>query len=161
MIVVSNAGPLIALAKINQLAVLKEFFGSVVISSATWQEVVDKGQHKTGSQEISSLSWIKVQGVKDKTAVEVLELELDAGEAETILLGKELRADLVLLDESIARKIAVLLDLKVKGTVGLLVLAKKNNLIKEIKPLLLELRSKGVWLSGEVIDEALRLAKER
>ncbi len=161
MIVVSNAGPLIALAKINQLPILQKFFGSVIISPATWQEVVEQGQHKIGSQEVQSLSWIKVQEVADKTAVTFLELELDAGEAETIVLGRELHADLVILDESIARKIAVLLNLKVKGTVGLLVLAKKRNIIKEIKPLLLELRSKGVWLSDDVINEALRLAEEK
>ena len=93
--------------------------------------------------------------------VKVLELELDRGEAETIILGNELKADLILLDETIARRVARLLNLKVKGTVGILVLAKKEGIIKKLKPILNELRTKGVWISDEVYDEALKLADEK
>ncbi len=161
MIVVSDSGPIIALSKINQLNILKHYFGKIHISDAIYNELVKKGKGMFGSKEVEKADWIKAAKVKDEVAVKVLELELDRGEAETIILGNELKADLILLDESIARRIARLLNLKVKGTIGILVLAKKDNIIKKLKPILNELRAKGVWISDEVYDEALNLAGEK
>ena len=161
MIVVSDSGPIIALSKINQLSILKHHFGAIHISEATYYELVKKGKGRFGSKEVENADWIKVAKVKDDVPVKVLELELDRGEAETIILGNELKADLILLDETIARRVARLLNLKVKGTVGILVLAKKEGIIKKLKPILNELRTKGVWISDEVYDEALKLADEK
>lgn len=161
MIVISDSGPIIALSKINQLNILRHYFGKIHISDATYNELVKKGKGMFGSEEVKKADWIKVAKVKDEVAVKVLELELDRGEAETIILGNELKADLILLDESIARRVANMLNLKVKGTIGILVLAKKGNIIKKLKPILNELRAKGVWISDEVYDEALKLAGEK
>ncbi len=161
MIAISDSGPIIALSKINQLNILKHYFGKIHISDATYNELVKKGKGRFGSREVEKADWIEVAKVKDEVAVKVLELELDRGEAETIILGNELKADLILLDESIARRIARLLNLKVKGTIGILVLAKIDGIIKKLKPILNELRTKGVWISDEVYDTALKLAGEK
>ena len=161
MIVVSDSGPIIALSKINQLNILNHHFGNIYISEATYNELVKKGKGMFGSEEVEKSDWIKVAKVKDEVAVKVLELELDRGEAETIILGNEFKADFVLLDESIARRVANLLNLKVKGTIGILVLAKKDGIIKKLKPILNELRTKDVWISDEVYDTALKLTGEK
>lgn len=161
MIVISNSGPIIALAKVGLLHLLKHYFNEVHLSKATYHELAERGSGRTGAEEIKRHNWIKTKEIKDEMAAQILALELDRGEAETIVLAHELKANLTLLDETIARKIANLLGLRVKGTLGILVLAKKDNLIKELKPILEELRTKGVWLSDEVCDEALRLVGEK
>ena len=78
-----------------------------------------------------------------------------------IALAHEMKADLVLIDEYIAREIAKSLNLKVSGSIGVLVKAKKDRLIKELKPILDELKKKNVWISDELYDEALGLADEK
>ncbi|WP_246112250.1 hypothetical protein [Thermococcus aciditolerans] len=101
MIVVSDSGPLIALAKVRKLNILNELFGEVIIPRAVWVEVVERGKGKPGSEDVESATWIRVLEVKDKLSVEILTREIEVGEAEAIVLAKELNADLIILDEKI------------------------------------------------------------
>ena len=78
MIVVSNSSPLIALAKIGKLHILRELFGEITIPKAVWDEVVVKGRGKPGAEEVEKAEWIKVMDVKDKLSVEVLRGESDS-----------------------------------------------------------------------------------
>ena len=153
MKVVSNSGPLIALAKVEKLHVLRELFGKVFIPQAVWIEVVERGKGKPGSEEVASAEWIEVVEVRDKLGVEILRGEIEVGEAETIVLAKELNADLLLLDEKIPRIIAKSLGLNVTGSLAILFLAWKRGLIADnLDDLLDELKSKGVYFSEEVVD---------
>lgn len=161
MIVVSNTGPIIALLKVELLDLLKHYFKEVCLSSATYHELTEKGKSKLGAELIRNSPWIKVKEIQEILAVKVLELELDLGESETIILAQELNADLVLLDESISRNMAQLFGLPVKGSIGILVMAKRDGLIKNLKEVLDRLRQKGVWISDEVYNEALRLVGEK
>lgn len=97
MIAVSNSTPLIALSKINRLNLLKEYFDEVYIPEGVYDEVVRRGGDLTGASEVASCNWIKVQQVKNRMAVETLSLSLDAGEAEAIVLSKEMDALLMVL----------------------------------------------------------------
>ena len=72
MIVVSNSSPLIALAKIGKLYILRELFGEIVIPKAVWNEVVVKGKGKPGAEEVEKAEWIQVREVRDRLSVEVL-----------------------------------------------------------------------------------------
>ena len=65
-----------------------------------------------------------------------------------------------MLDESLGRFHAKHAGLRVTGTIGILVKAKKQGLISELKPLILELKDKGVWLSESLIERILELANE-
>jgi predicted nucleic acid-binding protein len=64
------------------------------------------------------------------------------------------------LDESLGRFHAKHARLRVTATIGILVKAKKQGLISELKPLILELKEKGVWLSENLIERILELANE-
>ena len=86
---------------------------------------------------------------------------LDKGEAEVLALSKEMEAELVLLDEEKARKSAVIAGFNVVGLLGNLVLAKKLELLDEIKPLIEELGRKKFRISDVIIAEALKQAGER
>ena len=101
MIVVCNSSPLIALAKIERLDLLKSLFGRIFIPEAVWEEVALKGRGKPGGEGMEEAInlWVEKRDVQDKLAVEILLTDLGIGEAETIILAKELNADIVLLDD--------------------------------------------------------------
>ena len=60
MIVVSNASPLIILARVGQLQLLAEFYGRILIPTQVHEEVVIAGRGLPGSREVSDASWIEV-----------------------------------------------------------------------------------------------------
>lgn len=160
MVIVSNAGPIIALARIGKLDLLKQF-KQIYIAQEVYKEVVVKGEGKPGSDEVENSDWFIIKEVKNTLAVESLTIELEKGEAETIIVALELNADLVLMDESIGRDIAKSRGLKVIGTVGILAGAYEKGIIKDLKMVLDDLRSKKVWISEKVYKRVLSGIKRR
>jgi len=136
---------------------LEEIFGIVYVSPKVMEEVSVPG--KEGYEKISSAGFIKVVEVRDKSLVTVF-TEIEMGEAESIALARELSADLILLDEKEARRIAERLGLRVLGTVGVLLLAKEMGYISKIKPFLYELVKKRFRIGEEVIRKVLKKAGE-
>ena len=161
MIVVSDSTILIGLAKVDRLDLLREAFYEIYVPEEVFKEVTDRGIDKPGAQDIRKSAWIKVRTVKDRTQVNLLMASLDKGEAEVLALSKEMEAELVLLDEEKARKSAVIAGFNVVGLLGILVLAKKLELLDEIKPLIEELGRKKFRISDVIIAEALKQAGER
>ncbi len=161
MIVVSNSSPLITLAKIRKLNILKELFGQIIIPKSVWVEVVEKGRGKPGAEEVEKASWIKVEDAKDKLGVEILKGEVEIGEAEAIVLARELNADFLIMDERIPRIIAKSLGLKVIGSLAILYIAKKKGLIEEeFDELVKELRLKGIRFSDDVLEKLRQMYSE-
>lgn len=161
MIVVSNTTPLIGLAVIERFDLLRRLFGEICIPQAVLREAT-AARHGSGSakREVSSASWIKTVRVRDSLAVEVLLDELDWGEAETIVLARELNADWVLMDEKRGRRKLTQMGLQKIGTVGILLRAKQVGLLPELRPELERLRQQGFSISQIVIDTVLYQAGE-
>ena len=99
MIVVSDSTILIGLVKIGKLNLLKEIFSEVFIPEEVFKEIVERGKGKPGATVIKEAAWIKAKLAKDKIQVAFLLGSLEKGEAEVLVLAKELEADLILLDE--------------------------------------------------------------
>ena len=125
MNVVSNSTPLIALAKINRLDLLEEYFREIFVPEEVYDEVVRRGEGMPGAVEVARSEWIKEKNVQNRFAVESLSLTLDKGEAEAIVLSKEKDA-LLLIDDGDGRRTAELLGLKITGTVGIILLASHD-----------------------------------
>jgi predicted nucleic acid-binding protein len=105
MIVVSNTTSIIGLASIERFELLQALFGEIHIPQAVYNEAVVAGREEGGAKrEVSTATWIKTAHVQDRLAVDVLLDELDLGEAETIVLARELDADWVLMDEKKGRR---------------------------------------------------------
>ena len=156
--VVSNTTPIISLLKLNRIEILKELYRQIHIPFAVYQEV-EVGKNKGYYQELTKIDWIIISKVKDEQAVKYF-LDLDAGEAEAIVLASETNANLIILDEKLGRFHAKHAGLNVTGTIGVLIKAKKNGLIKELKPLLTELTQKDVWISDKLKWEILKQVDE-
>jgi len=96
MIVVCNSTPLIALAKINRLRLLKDFFSEISIPEEVYDEVVRRGGGLAGASEVASCKWICTYQVINSLAVDALCISLDKGEAEAIVLSRERDALLII-----------------------------------------------------------------
>lgn len=159
MTAISNAGPLIHLAKIGRLSLLKEIFGEIVIPRTVKVEVVDKGK-ETGKPDaflIDGVNWIKV--VEDPPDADQLaeKVGIHRGEAYAILLAKSLNVP-VLLDDSDARKFASGLGLEVVGSIGVIVRAVRLGVISKDDGLKdLEKLANVMWLSVDVYERARKV----
>jgi predicted nucleic acid-binding protein len=158
--VVCNSGPLISLATIDRLELLKSLFDEIIIPVAVYEEVVVQGYGEPGSQEVRDATWIRRVQVKDRLAVNLLRETLDAGESEAIVLAEEVGASYLLLDDALARRKASLIGLHVTGTLGLLLMAKRVNLIASVAPVLQELRQTDFHMSMRVYRQVLAKAGE-
>jgi len=157
--VVSNTTPIISLLKIDKLQILKDLYGEIIIPQEVFNEI-EAGKSKGYYADLSKIEWIKVKKIKDQKSLSYF-LDLDKGESETIILATEIDADLTILDETLGRYHAKHAGLKLTGTLGILLKAKKIGYIKEIKPLLYELKERGIWLSNNLIQKVLKLANEK
>lgn len=157
MKVVSNSTPLIALSRINEFSLLKEYFGEVYIPKEVYEEVVTRGGNLFGAEEVALAEWIKVENVKNRIAVESLSIALDKGEAEAIVLARE-KDTLLIIDEGDGRRIAESLGLKITGTVGILLLASADGKL-DFKKTIDELIAVGFRLSEKEYKRILSLNK--
>jgi uncharacterized protein len=161
MIVVSNTTPLIGLAVVGQFDLLAHLFGKITIPTAVYEEAVVFGREQGGArQEVSATNWIEVVPIRDQLAVDVLLDELDRGEAETIVLSRELNATWVLMDEKKGRHKLDEMGIPKVGTVGLLLKAKQIGYLDRLQPYLEQLRREGFSVSQTVINNVLQQAGE-
>lgn len=136
MLVVSDTSPIINLATIGHLHLLPELFTEIVIPSAVFDEIAGEGNNEPGSVEVKTASWVRVLPVPVQPLISQLLQGLDQGEAEAIVLALDIKADYVLMDETLGRQIAVTYHLQPLGLLGILVLAKHKGLIGAVAPLM-------------------------
>jgi predicted nucleic acid-binding protein len=157
VIIVSNASPLIGIARIDKLDLLRELYSELVIPEAVWHEVVVRGGGQPGAEQIKASEWINQAHVENRTLVQVLSQDLDVGEAESIALALEVQAEILLMDERLGRETADHLGLRYIGVIGILVQAKHKGLIDRIEPLLKALRDlAGFRVSDELYMRVLQ-----
>ena len=145
--VVVDSTCLIGLEHISRLDLLPALFGPVCAPP------------EVGRESGLSAAWLKIENPSNPALVAALRMTVDDGEAEAIALAAE-RKWRIVLDDRRARSVAERMELKIIGTVGILVLAKRAGLLPWIKPLLNELAEKGFHLSEALKRESLRLVGE-
>ena len=119
-----------------------------------------KVRNRDDAVKISEAVWIKIQKIKDNKLKRALMMELDEGEAETIVLALEQSADLILLDDYDARKVARSFGLKVTGTIGILIKAKQEGKIRSLKKEINGLMKSGFWIDRELYKRILKESGE-
>jgi len=157
--IVCNTGPLIALSMVGQLDLLRRLYHRVIVPTTVFREVVAGGSRQIGVAEIAGADWLE----RSDLAVPepLLALELGPGEAAVLATAFQLQAQLVLIDERRARRIAEqAYGLRVKGSAGILVSAKRAGLIPAVLPYLGAMAREGYYLSRRIIERAAAEAGE-
>jgi uncharacterized protein len=158
--IVCNTGPLIALTLSGHLDLLETLFSRVLVPNAVFQEIGEATSGRSGAVALHGASWL--ERIPDEPIFEPLLLhELGSGEAAVISLARRHNARLVLIDERRARRIAEqVYGLRVKGSAGILVAAKRAGLLPAVKPILALMARHGYHLSHRLIERAAAEAGE-
>lgn len=164
MPVVSNTSPLLGLAAIEQLHLLRQQFGEILIPPAVLQEL-KLDTDFTGThflRQAIDTGWLRVEAISNAALVQSLRIDLDWGESEAIALSIEQGIMTIVMDERDGRTRAKAMGLSPIGVVGILLRAKKSNEIASISNALNALReSAGFFISKTFQDEILREAGEK
>src|SRR3989337_159972 len=153
---VSNTGPVIALALIDRIDILQNLFQQVSIPDAVHKELLEGGGSGHGLPSYNKATWIQVLPLSNALDP-LLQTVLDYGEASVIQLAREMKADYVLIDERKGRKIArEIFTLKVIGTARILVEAKRKGIIDCVGDALNRMRDSGYRLHDNIIRYALK-----
>ena len=160
MIVVCDSSILISLARINQLHLLYEVFGGVLISQGIYDEVVVRGAGRAGSEEVANADFIHVEQLQNSEDADEYVVPLSRVDAELIVLAKEQNASLLLSRDNRLRRRAYRERLNVASLMDFFILAKRNGVIPSVKHLLDEMRNKGILIREGIYQETLRRAGE-
>ncbi|MBR1369804.1 hypothetical protein RJ53_10085 [Methanocalculus chunghsingensis] len=160
---ISNSSPLIHLSLIGRIGLLRRY-SSVIIPPAVWDEVVEDGDDRPGVAEIRLFrkeGWLSVIQPKNTALLHLLENDLHRGEAESIALALEIEHDIILLDESEARRVAGSYNLAFTGIIGLLIKAKREGSISSLEDEMRRLRTNGhFWIREDLYNYVIESEKK-
>lgn len=148
MKVFSNTTPFIALAAIDRLDLLPHLFGQIYVTTEVVEECAVGGL--IAVPPLGQLDWVVVAQSPSQPAPHIL-LELDKGEKSTLLAALADKADLVLMDEKIGRNMAEYLGLKVMGTLGILLQARRAGLIELFREAASQMRAQGIYYNEALV----------
>ncbi len=163
-VVLCNAGPLMALGKLNRLDLLAGLFGEVRIPRAVYDEVVTQGLARGAPDALTvrlfweRQQWPIVDVPEDLLSAYVPSVSLDPGEIEVLALVQSLANPLVLLDDEIARAEARRLKSRLCGTLGILVRAYRHGLLSfdQAELLVREIAARtDIWIAARLCEQVL------
>lgn len=154
--IVINTGPIIALvAALGDLNILEKLYNQVIVSYEVAREILAGGPNGFAVNEFRQAKWLEIRN-QPLDIMPHLFNSLDLGEASVIQLALNENIMNVCIDEDVGRRIARLNNLKVTGSVGVLVRAKNEGLSFSMNDAIQKMKQQGVWLSDKVIEFALK-----
>jgi predicted nucleic acid-binding protein len=149
-LVIADSSCLILLAKIDELEILRSIYKRIFIT----KEIA-------GEFGSDLPDWIEVREVENKTLQSLFEDILDLGEASALTLALETQDCTVILDDLKARKTAAKLNIKVTGTIGVIVRARKEHKIPSVKSVFDKILATDFRISDRILTEAIKEAGEQ
>jgi uncharacterized protein len=158
--VLSDASPLITLAEIGHLDVLPQLYTKVAITPEVYSEVVVAGEGLAGALQVATASWIEVRAAAGVILPPQGKWALGHGELTTIALAKEMNADLTLIDDSAARRLAEREGLTVFGCVGALESAFRRGFLNDLIGAYRKLVASDAYISAKILNASLARLKQ-
>ncbi|MFN8285240.1 MAG: DUF3368 domain-containing protein [Chitinophagales bacterium] len=160
-VVVSDTSTVSNLIVIEELHLLKDIYGGVIIPPAVHSEILALRALGKNIESFTNASWIELVNPDKNWITEIERFNLDKGETQAIALCKTINADLLLIDEKLGRALAKDLGISTTGLLGTLVKAKNAGKIKSVKVIMDSLKDKaGFWITDSLYTEVLKLCKE-
>ena len=125
------------LISVPKLDLLRQLYQKIIIPPSVFSELAFLDNQKS---LLEKEDWIELRELNSLSRMPALLERVDRGEAEAIVLALELKADLLLIDEQTGRGVAEEYGLKITGVLGILVKAKREGLIPEVKTCMEKLR---------------------
>lgn len=161
MIVVADTSVILNLCRIQQEHLLERLFRRVLIPSRVAVEFDRLAGAQARFAGLKLPSWITVLADPSSMPSELVNANLDAGESAAIALCVREKADALLIDEALGRRVAEQLGLRTIGILGVLIQARKDQLIAGVKPLLDRLEKEaGFWLAPNLRNKVLQIVGE-
>jgi uncharacterized protein len=164
---ISNSSPLILLAKINRLELLKKLYKKIYVPHEVYSEVVIKGKKENYGdaaiieKDINEYIFVINLNSEYQKEAEKLRYIMGSGESEALALCMQEKAKLLLMDNLEPRKIAQTKGIKCRSTPGILLESLNQKLItlEEYESAIKEL-SRHAWLSGDIVAHFLQKGYE-
>ena len=158
-IAVINASPLIFLSRSGKLALLYEFASRILVPTSVAKEISARGAGDVTAKSIEDTPWIEV--VSSPLVTEAIaSWGLGPGESSVLAVAAASPGMVAIIDDLAGRKCAACLDIPVRGTLGIVLEAKRRGVIRQARPVLEELIASGLYLRRHVLDEALKRVGE-
>jgi predicted nucleic acid-binding protein len=154
-----NASPLIQLADADLLDLLQLAGPEIVVPQPVADEIRAGGAADAAVRALDSIPWLRVVGVP-MTPPTIHAWDLGEGESSVLAWAHANPGTLAILDDLAARRCAATLRIPVRGTLGLVLVAKQRGRIKAARPVLERMRGSGMYLSDSVLNKALELVGE-
>ena len=159
-IIIADASPLIALAKLNRLDLLTALFSTLHVPDTVYSEVtIDQSRSDARVLKSFLAKHFTSHGDIECSFTKEISNILDAGEIQALALSRDLECG-VLMDEMRGRKVAQHYDIQTVGILGLLMQAKRQELISEVFSLIEALQAQNYRLSSSLIKSVLELVGE-
>jgi predicted nucleic acid-binding protein len=157
--VICDTSPLQYLHQLELLHILPALSDGVIIPPAVVDELTAGRALGVNLPDLTRLAWVTVRRPASAAALPLI-TDLGPGEIEVLMLGLELPAAVAVIDDALARQVAETLNLRLTGTLGLLIDAKRAGLISAIAPSLDQLQALRFRLAFHTRIAVLRLAGE-
>jgi predicted nucleic acid-binding protein len=151
---VTNASPIIYLARANLFDLLHLAAPEVLVPVAVAEEILVRGPHDPGARALSDTLWLRTVDVPDIPR-SVVAWDLGPGESAVIAWALAHPGCLAVIDDLEGRRCAETHRIRLRGTLGLILRAKRQGVIPEARPVLQTLRAAGMYLSTQLLDMAL------
>jgi predicted nucleic acid-binding protein len=155
---VVNASPLIYLGRTGNLHLIEGCARNVWVPDVVLDEI-RAGQNEPAAPVVDAAAWLKAVSVGN-VPPHVAAWNLGAGESAVLAWALAHAGTRAVIDDREGRRCAAQLGVKVVGTVGLVLAAKRRGLVPAARPLIDELIASGLYLSEEIADRALALVGE-
>ena len=157
--VICNTSPLQYLHQIGQLSILPALAGSILVPPAVLVELEAGTAKGLDLPQPENLKWVQIQAPVSAKAVSLI-TDLGPGESQVLMLALEMPGSVALLDDALARRVAIAKGIPIKGTLGILLDAKRIGYLTAVKPSLDQLQDLGFRLSQQTWVAVLKLAGE-
>ncbi len=157
--IICNTSPLQYLHQLGLLHLLPALVEKLIVPTAVLAEIEIGRENAVDLPDLSTLDWIEIRQAKSSSVLS-LTIDLGIGEMEVLALALETKDAILILDDLLARQAAGRLGIKIIGTLGILLEAKRKGLISEVSPVLDKLEELRFRVSPKTKRAVLKLAGE-